>query len=333
MTFKKGRVCLVLIWNGLELFLIILRWGGGGEKALGAVFGDLNLIWALASNVRVALLFNARLRYFCSDSNHKVLALCALRISFFFLIADTVPLLTFSYFPFFFFLLTKSLSCFTLVEAFSCCERWICPMTAGFWIYIFLLLLLFLHVVKCDNKGNILWSTCAECLWKQFFCSLRYRATAASFNEPPRPRVAATLGGGKVLCEVFCILRSCVRRCTVPRIWLRIRRTWGSCGTTREGRAGAPTFTGGCGETERGRCAHRTVQTRLTSPDSAAGIRRTVTTAAWEDEKMLTSCGLLALGGVGGINSFCQIHLFNSWVLIWYKCSWNSLVGQTAILI
>lgn len=29
-------------------------------------------------------------------------------------------------------------------------------MTAGFLIYIFFVVVLFLHVVKCDNKGNIL---------------------------------------------------------------------------------------------------------------------------------------------------------------------------------
>lgn len=65
------------------------------------------------------------------------------------------------------------------MEAFPCCERW---MTAGFLIFFFFLFVyLFLHVVKFDNKENILWSTCAECLWKHFFCSLR-SATAAPFN-------------------------------------------------------------------------------------------------------------------------------------------------------
>lgn len=65
------------------------------------------------------------------------------------------------------------------------------------------------------------------------------------------------------------------------------------------------TFTGGCRETEGGRCAHRTIQTRLTSPDSASGIRRTIRNQ--QRDKMLTSCGLLALCSVRGIKSFQRL--------------------------
>lgn len=128
--------------------------------------------------------------------------------------------------------------------------------------------------------------------------------------------------GDNVLCEVFCILRPCVHRCTVPCIWLQIRRTWGSCGTTWERRAGAMTFTGGCRETGGGRCAHRTIQTHLTSPDRASGIRRTIKTQ--QRDKMVTSCSLLVLICIRGINSFwCLIpdSFVNYWVLTWHKCS------------
>lgn len=62
------------------------------------------------------------------------------------------------------------------------------------------------------------------------------------------------------------------------------------------------TFTAGCRETEGGRCAHRTIQTHLTSPDRASGIRRTIKTQ--QRDKMVTSCGLLALGSIPGISFF-----------------------------
>lgn len=204
-------------------------------------------------------------------------------------------------------------------------------MTAGFLIYFFVVL--FLHVVKCDNKGNILWSTCAECLWKQFFCSLRYCATAVSFNEPPHPRVAATRAGAKscARCFVFSTLVS----------------------------AGALFLASGCesgvpeeavARHERGEQELRPLREAaerqggdavLTVPCKRVWHLLTVPLASGgpsqlQREKMLTSCGLLALGGVSGNNSFwCLLpdSFVNSWVLIWYKCSWNILVGQTAILI
>lgn len=76
--------------------------------------------------------------------------------------------------------------------------------------------------------------------------------------------------GAKVFCKVFCILPSCVRRCTVPCTWLWTRCTWGSWGTGQKRRGEAMTCMGGYREIEGGHCALHTLQTRLTPPDSAS---------------------------------------------------------------
>lgn len=59
------------------------------------------------------------------------------------------------------------------------------------------------------------------------------------------------------------------------------------------------TFTGGCRETEGGRCAHRTMQTHPTSPDSASGLKITVTEVLFK-----TICEAIQFGSISGIYSY-----------------------------